>query len=270
MPCGWLERRIAKWEFVISAHIPSATPLVRGAPWPRGVDAASEPLWPGVRAHPDHRRVRSGLCSWCAQTQRDEAAALKNARQHREEFANEAKRQTGGGRGSDLTPAKPMTPSGSKELPDDDCCLLRQGDGGPFPLPLPEITPIRSDCAVPRYLRQRLGRKWVQQRLFQESVIALNSLSNSACRVLRDEPGSVSSSSASPLPPTGSQSSVLLRVRAKVISAGPPPVGLSEQEALTELLHCQDFCALQPSAPRGLRPRQVAGQTGRCLAERRS
>ena len=31
-----------------------------------------------------------------------------------------------------------------------------------------------------------------------------------------------------------------------VISAGPPPVGLSEQEALTELLRCQDLCALQP------------------------
>ena len=33
------------------------------------------------------------------QTQRDQAAELKNARQHREELANEAKRQNGGGRG---------------------------------------------------------------------------------------------------------------------------------------------------------------------------
>ena len=32
----------------------------------------------------------------------------------------------------------------------------------------------------------------------------------------------------------------------RVISAGPPPLGLSEQEALTELLHCQDLYALQP------------------------
>ena len=77
-------------------------------------------------------------------------------------------------------------------------------------------------------------------------MIALNSLSNSACRVLRDESRSLSSSSASPLLPTGSQSSVLRRVRAKVISAGPPPAGLSGQEALTELLRCQDLYALQP------------------------
>ena len=35
---------------------------------------------------------------WYAQTQRDEAAVLKNARQHREELADEAKRQNGGGR----------------------------------------------------------------------------------------------------------------------------------------------------------------------------
>ena len=51
------------------------------------------------------------------------------------------------------------------------------------------------------------------------------------CRVLRDEPRPTS-----PFSPTGSQSSVLRRVRAKVIGAGAPPVGLSEQEALTELL----------------------------------
>ena len=51
--------------------------------------------------------------------------------------------------------------------------------------------------------------------------------------------------SQSPFPPTGSQSSVLRRVRATVISAGPPLV-LSEQEALTELLRCQDVYALQP------------------------
>ena len=71
----------------------------------------------------------------------------------------------------------------------------------------------------------------------------MNSLSNSACRFLRDEP---SRSSASPFLSTGSQSSVLRRVRAEVISAGPPPVGLSEQEALSELLRCQDVYALQP------------------------
>ena len=74
-------------------------------------------------------------------------------------------------------------------------------------------------------------------------MIALNSLSNLACRFLRDES---SRSSASPLLSTGSQSSVLRRVRAKVISAGPPPVGLSEQEALSERLRCQDLYALQP------------------------
>ena len=77
----------------------------------------------------------------------------------------------------------------------------------------------------------------------RESVIALNSLSNLACRFLRDEP---SRSSASPLLSTGSQSSVLRRVRAEVISAGPPPVGLSDQVALSELLRCQDLYALQP------------------------
>ena len=91
---------------------------------------------------------------------------------------------------------------------------------------------IRSCCAMSRYLQRRLARKRAQQRLFRESVIALNSLSNSACRVLRGESRSLSSSSASPLLPTGSQSSVLRRVRAKVISAGPLCVGLSEQEAL--------------------------------------
>ena len=97
-----------------------------------------------------------------------------------------------------------------------------------------------------RYLQQRPGRKRAQQRLFRERVIVLNSLSNSACTVLRDESRLLSSSSASPLLPTGSQSSVLRRVRAMVISAGPPPAGLSEQGGLTELLHCQDLCALQP------------------------
>ena len=178
---------------------------------------------------------------------------LKNARQHRDELANKAKRQNGGGRGkgSDPPPGEAMTPPGSKGLPDDDCRPLRRGaghgeHGGPFPLPLPEIMPIRSECAVPGYLRQRLGRKRAQQRLFRECVIALNSLPNSAYRVLRDEPGSVLNSSASPLPPTGSQPSVLRRVRAKVISAGPPPMGLSEQEALTDLLRCQDLYALRP------------------------
>ena len=68
-------------------------------------------------------------------------------------------------------------------------------------------------------------------------MIALNSLSNSACRILRDELGSISILSAS---------SFLRRVHAEVISAWPPPVGLSEQEALTELLRCQDLYALQP------------------------
>ena len=45
---------------------------------------------------------------WYAQTQRDEAVVLKNARQHFEEVANEAKRQNGGdrGKGGDPTPAK--------------------------------------------------------------------------------------------------------------------------------------------------------------------
>ena len=144
-----------------------------------------------------------------------------------------------------------MTTPGSKGLPDDDCRPLRRGaghreHGGTFPLPLTEIMPIRAVCALARYLQQRLGRKRAQQRLFREIVIALNSLSNSACRVLRDKPESVLGSSASPLPPTGSQSSVLRRVRDKVISGGPPPVELTEQEALTELLHRQDLYALQP------------------------
>ena len=144
-----------------------------------------------------------------------------------------------------------MTPFGSKGLPDGDCRPFRRGaghreHGGPFPLPLPEIMLIRSGCARPRYLQQRLCHKRAQQRLFRESVIALDSLSNSACEFLRDEPRSFSRSSASPLSPTGSQSSVLCRVRAKVISAGPFIVGLSEQEALTELLLCQDLYALQP------------------------
>ena len=83
-----------------------------------------------------------------------------------------------------------------------------------------------------------------------------NSLSNSSCRVLRDEPRPTPRSS--PFLPTVSQSSVL-RVRAKVIGAGPPPVELSEQEALTELLRCQDLYALQPQTSRRLRPQQVAG-----------
>ena len=95
---------------------------------------------------------------------------------------------------SDPLPVEAVTPPGPKGLPGDACRPLRRGaghreHGGPFPLPLPEIMPIRSDCAVPWYLRQRLGRKRAQQRLYRESVIALNSLSNSACR---DEAGSVS------------------------------------------------------------------------------
>ena len=98
-----------------------------------------------------------------------------------------------------------MASSRSKGLPGDGCRPLRRGlghgeHGGSFPLPLPVIMPIRSDCAVPRYLRPRLGRKRAQQRLFRESVI----------------------------------------------STGPPPVVVSEQEALTELLRCQDLYALQP------------------------
>ena len=60
---------------------------------------------------------------------------------------------------------------GSKELPDGDCRPLRRGaghreHGGPFPLPLPEIMLIRSGCARPRYLQQRLCHKRAQQRLF--------------------------------------------------------------------------------------------------------
>ena len=42
---------------------------------------------------------------WYAQTQRDESVVLKNARQHREELANEAKRQNGGGRGKEGDPS---------------------------------------------------------------------------------------------------------------------------------------------------------------------
>ena len=47
--------------------------------------------------------------------------------------------------------------------------------------------PLRSSCATSRYLQQRLVRKQAQQRFFREIVIALNSLSNSSCRVLRDD-----------------------------------------------------------------------------------
>ena len=189
---------------------------------------------------------------WQAQIERDEAAVLMNTRQHCEELDSEVKLQTGGGRARGRSPlGEAMTSPGSKELPDDDCRSHRRGvghreHGGPFPLPPPEIMPIRAAYALARYLRRTLGRKRAQQRLIRESVIALNSISNSACRVLRDEPGSVSNSSASPLLPTCSQSSVFRRVRDKVISAGPPPVELSEQGALTELLHCQDLYALQP------------------------
>ena len=87
-------------------------------------------------------------------------------------------------------------------------------EGGRNAAPLPEIMLIRSCCAMSRYLQQRLGRKRAQQRLFRESVIALNSLSNSACRALRNESTLLPSSSASPkkLFPTGSQSSVLRSV----------------------------------------------------------
>ena len=143
---------------------------------------------------------------WYAQTQRDKAAVLKNARQHREELASEVKRQTGGGggKGERSSLGEAMTSPGSKGLPDDDCRPLRRGaghreHGGPFPLP--EIMPIRAACALARYLRRRLGRKRAQQRLFHESVVALNSLSNSACRVLRE-----TRSSALDLCPWGSLS----------------------------------------------------------------
>ena len=70
-------------------------------------------FWTGVCAQPDHRCVWSSLNhsprSLVRTDQRDEALVLKNARQHREELAIEAKSQNGGGRGigSDLSsPAK--------------------------------------------------------------------------------------------------------------------------------------------------------------------
>ena len=129
-------------------------------------------------------------------------------------------------------------------LPDDARRPLRRSaghgeHGGPFPLPLPEIMPIRSDCVLPQYLQQRLGRMRSFSRECIRAVLTLQLCLQVA------SPGSISRSSASPLPPTGSQSSVLRRVRSKIISAGSA-VALSEQEALTELLRCRDWYALQP------------------------
>ena len=111
---------------------------------------------------------------WYAQTQRDEAVVLNNARQHREELANEAKRQNGGGRGREvIPPGEAMTSSRSKGLPDDGCRPLRRGlghreHGGPFPLLLPVIMPSLPDLVLPQYLQERLVRKQAQQRLFRE------------------------------------------------------------------------------------------------------
>ena len=125
---------------------------------------------------------------WYTQIQRDEAAVLMNARQHCEELDSEVKRQTRGGGGKEgRSPlGEAMTSPGSKGLPDDDDRrpqprgVGHREHGGPFPLPPPEIMPIRAAYALARYLRRTQGRKRAQQRLIRESVIALNSLSNSA------------------------------------------------------------------------------------------
>ena len=68
--------------------------------------------------------------------------------------------------------------------------------------------------------------------------------------------------------PTGLESSVLRRVRAKVINAGPPPVGLSEQEALTDFLRCQDLYALRPQRLADYDPPQHQKYKGRVVFRR--
>ena len=137
----------------------------------------------------------------------------------------------------------------SKGLPDDASRPLRRGLGhrehGLSHCRSQSSCQFAQIAFLPRYLQQRLVRKQAQQRLFRECGCV--ELTLQLClRILREEPGSISDLSASLFPPTGSQSSILRRVRSKIISAGPPPVGLSEQEALTELLRCQDLYALQP------------------------
>ena len=186
-------------------------------------------------------------------------------------MANEAKRQNEGGRASlsDLHQRSNDVVKVERLLPDDGCrpasCSGHREHGGLFPLPLLVIMPIRSDRVLPGYLQQRPVRKQAQQRLFRESVIALNSLSDSGLQdtsrgarvYLRFVSVSISAHRFTVF-------SILRSVRAKVISAGPPLVGLFEQEALTELLRCQDLilCSL---ASRGLRSPQVTGPKGRVL-----
>ena len=112
---------------------------------------------------------------WHVQTERDESAELQNVWQHQEELTHKARCQSGEGRGK------------------EDARPLRRGAGhrehnGPFPLPLAEIMPIRLTVLGPGTFGKDWPREQAQQRLSRESANALNSHSNSNCRVLRDEP----------------------------------------------------------------------------------
>ena len=145
-----------------------------------------------------------------------------------------------------------MTPPGSKGLPDDDCRPLRRGaghreHGGPFPLPFPETMPIRSDCAVPRCLRQRLGRKQAQQTPFSRECdraeLTLQLCLQGASRRTRIRFELVQRLHFRPRVHS-LRFSAVSAPRSSALDLHPE--GLSEQEALTELLHCQDLYTLQP------------------------
>ena len=102
-----------------------------------------------------------------------------------------------------------------------------------LPAAVPKIVPIRSDYALPRYLHQRLGRKRVQHRLFRGSVIALQVASRRAGFHLA-------------LFSVSSSAHVFTIFRSSPFQDHQRWTGLSDQEALIELLRCQDLCALQP------------------------
>ena len=168
---------------------------------------------------------------WHVQTQRDELAELQKVWQHQEELTNEARCQSRGGtrQGGSLSSCGAMRLLRSKGWPGDDCRHLRRvvghrEHGRPFPLPLPEVHANPFKLCYVRVPSAKTGSH-ASATPFSRDCDRFE-LTHSHTLLVGSFARPTSRSSASPFSPTGSQSSVFRRVRAKVIGAGPPPVGL--------------------------------------------